>query len=50
MNDKVKKSIKNPGYPRDLRIILGPLKKGEYYYYNEKSDTFSIKEISIKKS
>ena len=50
MNDKVKKSIKNPGYPRDLRKILGPLKKGEYYYYNEKSDTFSIKKISIKKS
>ena len=49
MND-VKKSVKNPGIPRDLRIILGPLKKDEIYYYDEKSDTFSIRKKSKKKS
>ena len=46
---KFKKSVKNPGHPRDLKKILGPLDKDEYYYYNEKSDTFSIRKKSRKK-
>jgi len=46
---KFKKSVKNPGYPRNLTKILGPLGNDEYYYYNEKSDTFSIRKKSKKK-
>ena len=47
---KFQKSVKNPGHPRDLRKILGPFKKDETYYYDEKSDTFSIRKKSRKKS